>query len=184
MVRKSEILKLLHEIWGPHFQTGDFAVWGGEELVAKTFTVHFQGNTGRAARLARKALGLQRQADGSWVEHKVVSTLGEAVKVFFNPDKSPKQRRVEAASKRLLAVLKENAPSDFNPNGLTVRRKEGIIQHQWQDLAKVVVDKRDDPTQLLFSQRFATLGYNKQGIIDKFSNYSLSGSSEGTVWCS
>eukprot|EP00973_Karenia_brevis_P027954 3850226-Karenia_brevis.AAC.1 len=93
LVKKQDMLKLLQDIWGPHFQPGDFAVWGAEDMVAKVFTVHFQGNTGRAARLAKRAMGLQRRPDGTWIDRYVATTLGDTTKVFFNPDKSPKQRR-------------------------------------------------------------------------------------------
>ena len=183
-VQKSEVVKALSAFWNGHFTAEDFAVWGAQDVLGKGFIVQFNGDAGRGARLARKALGLRRNSNGQWNDVYVKTPLGDSVKLYINPNKSPKQRKLESSSKRLFTLIKTALPQGIQENEVQYNRRDGVVSCKWLKIAKVNITNRDDPPTLLFTSHLETLGFDKEQIKYRFANYSLDGGNEmEDMWC-
>ena len=183
-VQKSEVVKALSSFWNGHLTAEDFAVWGAQDVLGKGFIVQFNGDAGRGARLARKALGLRRDSNGQWNDVYVKTPTGDTVKLYINPNKSPKQRKLESSAKRLFTLIKTALPQGIQEHEVQYNRRDGVVSCKWLKIAKVNITSRDDPPTLLFTSHFETLGFDKEQIKYRFANYSLDGGNGAEdMWC-
>lgn len=183
-VQKSEVVKALSEFWNGHFAQDDFAIWGAADVLGKGFIIQFNGDAGRGARLARKALGLRRDSNGGWNDVYVKTPLGDTVKLYINPNKSPKQRKMESSAKRLFTLLKSGLPNGIQEKELQYNRRDGVVSCRWLKVAKVNITSREDPPTLLFTSHFEALGFNKEQTKYRFANYAVEGGSGmEDMWC-
>eukprot|EP00973_Karenia_brevis_P026488 3655552-Karenia_brevis.AAC.1 len=60
------------------------------------------GGSGSTAGRAKKVMQALREDDGEWGKMYAEMLTGATTQMFVSPDKSPKQRKTEIASKRLL----------------------------------------------------------------------------------
>ena len=126
-VQKSEVVKALSSFWNGHLTSEDFAVWGAQDVLGKGFIVQFNGEAGRGARLARKALGLRRGSNGQWNDVFVKTPLGDSVKLYINPNKSPKQRKMESSAKRIFTLIKTALPQGIQEHEVQYNRRDGVV---------------------------------------------------------
>eukprot|EP00973_Karenia_brevis_P047474 6591239-Karenia_brevis.AAC.1 len=74
------------------------------EGISRDWAVKFVGvgGSGSNARRAKKAMQALRKDDGEWEKSYAEAPTSAAAQIYVSPDKSPKQRKTEIASKRLL----------------------------------------------------------------------------------
>eukprot|EP00973_Karenia_brevis_P021874 3007791-Karenia_brevis.AAC.1 len=86
--------------------------------------------------------------------------------LYISPDKSPKQRRTEIASKRLL-------------------KSAGTVAFRWVDVARVVVPRRDADPELLFKQlAMEKFDMDKETVKESFKNFVASRNGGDDMRCS
>lgn len=114
------------------FQDNQWSLRGPDETVSKNWTIQFAGAPGLAGNRAKKAFQLLQDENGNWREIHVTTPADRTVRVYVNPDKSPKQKLTESSAKRLLKAVRE-----VHGGNCHLLRREGIVTINWQHVVRV-----------------------------------------------
>ena len=107
-------------------------------VLGKQFVVRFLGRQNLAASRTEKFFQLQRTG-AVWKDVFATGPQEQKVKLFLHRDKSQKQNKLEATTKRLCAAIKQVHPE----LPCFERRKNGTISSDYQPLARVLVADAD-----------------------------------------
>jgi hypothetical protein len=175
ITREAILLAIAPWLGEANLSSADFTLNGPP--IGKSFNLSFHGPTGLGALRATKALQLLKGADGTWREIHAISPTTAAIKLFLSPDKSPKQTRIEAASRKLFKIIQELHPTKT----VNLLRREGVVSVDWKPLVKVGVENADSPTTLLWNAKvLQDLGLDKSPIHDRFNLDT--GSTSNIMW--
>ena len=110
----------------------DVEVNGAE--IGTRFVVPFSGPAHMAAQRARKTHGVQRDANGKWLELNAALPAGGQARLYLDFDKSNKTILREVWAKRAAVQLRARYPA----LPLVARRGDGVVLSSWRPLARVI----------------------------------------------
>jgi hypothetical protein len=138
LVTKEAITALVHaRMAEANIDTRDGRILGG--VFGSAFAVRF-----KKAELTKQFMASLRGASG-WVTDMVPlpNGLGETVKVFYNMDKTSKQRRIDYAWRKFRALVREAAAKLQSSPELQYDPRERIIACEWREVARLRVLEQD-----------------------------------------
>eukprot|EP00973_Karenia_brevis_P078076 10845004-Karenia_brevis.AAC.1 len=150
--------------------------------MSKFWTVAVKGSNSLAGRRVRKVLSSLKQDDGQWKKVWAETPKGK-VQVFMGPDKSKKTVQTEMATKKMVDILCKAKPD--LAKSFTSHKAQGIIFHDWEDLALVEVEDAKSPPRVAWQKEFAkTLGLDTDELAEKFSAACQRRKPRKEMWCS
>ena len=114
---------------------------------ARKFKLQFKGTGGLAEQLTARAFKNLR-VDDEWRPMDALDTDGKTIKLFVNPDKSPKQRRTEIATRDLARIITKETGVLVYPN-----KREGRVQYNFMSLAKIEFKSEDEEPIVYWSTK-------------------------------
>ena len=160
LVSKAKVIELFTP-WMEDNQLSpaDWKVSGGE--LDRNFNLLFQGEGGLAGLRARKVFQTRRNRDGEFRPLAVESSAG-SIKLYVNPNRNPKEQRIDQDGRKLFKLLKEKFPE----RSVHLARREGAVSIDLRLLVKVA-PRPGTKSELLFNlDALASLQIDKDVIVD------------------
>ena len=137
--------------------------------LGSNFTLQFTGRPDAAARRAKQFFGVLRNDDGQFEEIFVDTPAGTPTRIYFDPDKCPRQRSQETIGRSLKKTMQTLLPSKTLAVHKWNKRKETKV---CVDLKPIVIieckTKDSDPVFWWDELNLEAVGTTKRAILDKY----------------
>ena len=131
------------------------------------FIIKFKGLPGVAKLHVDQARTTLRNSDGKYKELSIAKPSNGTTRIFINPDKNPRMRKLERESKRMGKVLQEL----YVGSKWHVNRVDGAISKGWTHILKLEVQQGDAPTKIWWNlAALSESGIVKQDVVAKFTS--------------
>ena len=150
--------------------------------VGKKFSVQFSGAGQIASENAARFLQFLKNGDGTWKEIsiQVPGSGSRSQRLYFGPDISPRQERIEQLTKKLADVIKSKVE---DPKTVFARKREGIVTLDFVPLASILVPSPNECSLRWNTELVQSTGFDKDALALLFKAKSRPAAAD-VKWCS
>jgi hypothetical protein len=149
--------------------------------VSRKFSVQFAGAGQIASGCAQRFLQFLKNGDGTYkqIDVKVPGPGNKSQQIYFGPDSSLRQERIEMLTRKLAKIIKTKVD---DPKTVFARKRDGVVTLDFVPLASILVPSPNEHSLRWNTELLQTSGLNKEDIIQQFKAGNKS--ADGVKWSS
>jgi len=135
--------------------------------VGRKFFVQFSGAGQIASENAARFLKFLKNGDGTWKEIsvQVPGSDSRSQRLYFGPDISPRQERIEQLTKKLAGIIKSKVK---DPKTVFARKREGVVTLDFEPLASILVPSPNECSLRWNTDLLQSTGFDKEDLAQQF----------------
>ena len=162
---KADLENVVKQLLEQDGQSHAIATVLGNKNTGTKFSVQFGGVGQIPVDAAARFMRFLKNEDRTWKKITVPVPGGNPQRLYFGPDVSPRQERIEMLTNRLANILRDKVE---NRELVYARKSEGVVTYDFEPLISVSVPDPDTTTLRWNAPLLKSLRLDKDDIASKF----------------